>query len=80
MLMKHYAPNRCEPSIEVIMKMGVSGFLGASGWKCRIGGGGGGGCERRIKVFVKIPPKNSGRGGGAGGGVRVDVNGEVTVL
>ena len=30
MFVKHYAPNRCEPSIEVIMKMGVqwvgSGF------------------------------------------------------
>ena len=23
MFMKHYAPNRCEPSIEVIVKMGV---------------------------------------------------------
>ena len=30
MFMKQYAPNRCEPSIEVIMKMGSnegSGFL-----------------------------------------------------
>ena len=37
MFMKHYAPNRCEPSIEVIMKMGV-----------QYGGGGlgGGGCVR----------------------------------
>ena len=25
MFMKHYAPNRCEPNIEVIMKMGVVG-------------------------------------------------------
>ena len=42
--MKHYAPNRCEPSFEVIMKMGSNG------------GGGQGGCEReqRIKVIVKI--------------------------
>ena len=32
MFMKHYAPNRCEPSIEVIMKIGV-----------QLGGGGGGG-------------------------------------
>ena len=88
MFMKHYAPNRCEPSIEVIMKMGVQWgigfFLGASGWMCRVGGGGGqGGCERRIKVFVKIPPKkfgSGGEGGGGGGGVRVDVNGEVTFL
>ena len=25
MFMKHYAPNRCEPSIDVIMKIGVRG-------------------------------------------------------
>ena len=42
-------------------------------------GGGQGGCERRIKVFVKIQQKKwgggSGWGGGrVGGGVRVDVN------
>ena len=37
--MKHYAPNRCEPSIEVIMKIGVQwdggrgrGLGGGSGW------------------------------------------------
>ena len=47
-----------------------------------------GGCERRIKVFVKIQKKNlfweggggSGGGGGGGckgGGVRVDVNKEL---
>ena len=28
MFMKHYAPNRCEPSIEVIMKMGFGGGVG----------------------------------------------------
>ena len=57
------------------------------------GGGGGGqdGCERRIKVFVKIQKKNfffffGGGGGGVrvwlggGGGVRVDVNREVKFL
>ena len=50
------------------------------------GGGGKDGCERRIKVFVKIQKKNnifffwggggvgSGGGGGWVGGVRVDVN------
>ena len=36
MFMKHYAPNRCEPSIEVTMKMGVQwgggGVRGWSGW------------------------------------------------
>ena len=37
MLMKHYAPNRCEPSIEAL----------------NFGGGGGQGrCERRSEVFV----------------------------
>ena len=54
-----------------------------SGWW---GGGGQGGCERRIKVFVKIQKKNwgGGRGGGrglgrwgVGWGVRVDVNEEL---
>ena len=32
-----------------------------------------GGCERRIKVFVKIQKKNRGvsRGGGSGGGVEL---------
>ena len=34
-----------------------------------MGGGGQGGCERRIKVFVKIQKKNF-RGGGGGGGGR----------
>ena len=60
MFMKHYDPSRCEPSIEVIMKMGV-----------QLGGGGGvrgcffrrgcqGGCERErgIKVIVKITKKS----------------------
>ena len=47
------------------------------GW----GGGGQSGCERRIKVFVKIKKKIGGGGRGSGGGsgwwggwVRVDVN------
>ena len=30
MFMKHYAPNRCEPCIEVIVKMGVR--PGVGGW------------------------------------------------
>ena len=63
MFVKHYAPNRCEPSIEAL-NFGV----------CVGGGGGGGGsqgrgrCERRSEVFVKIQ-KNIyfGRGGGEGG-------------
>ena len=55
MFMKHYAPNRCEPSIEVIMKMGVK-------W------GGQGGCKRRIEAIVKIQKKVFGGGGGEGQG------------
>ena len=45
--------------------------------------GGQDGCERRIKVFVKIQKKIfflGGGGGGGGGGVRVDVNREVKFL
>ena len=59
MFMKHYAPNRCEPSIEVIMKMGVQwgggGCWVLGGCQGIRGGGGGGGveCERRFEVFVK---------------------------
>ena len=46
----------------------------------RVGGGGGqGGCERRIKVFVKIQKKNWGVGGPVGG-IRVDVNEELKFL
>ena len=64
MFMKHYAPNRCEPSIEVIVKMWVQlgeGVVGSNVgdevvWgKCKKGGpgpvvrwGGQGGCEQRI--------------------------------
>ena len=64
MFMKHYAPNRFEPTIEVIMKMGVQwgrgGFFFLGG--CQ------GGCERerRIEVIVKIKEKR-GRGSGQGG-------------
>ena len=60
------------------------------GWGSGWGGGGGGqdGCERRIKVFVKIQKQffflwwGVGSGGGRvwGGGVRVDVNREVKFL
>ena len=46
---------------------------GWGGW----GVGGQGGCERRIKVFVKIPKKKFFLGGGGWGGVRVDVNEEL---
>ena len=62
MFMKHYAPNRFEPSIEVIMKMGVQ--WGGGGWGCQ------GGCERerRIEVFVKMEKKIIWGSGGGGGG------------
>ena len=57
--MKQYAPNKCEPNIEVIMKMGVqwggvgSGFLGCQG-----------GCERegRIEVIMKSKKTSSPKG------------------
>ena len=58
MFMKHYAPNRCEPSIESL------NFGG--------GGGGQGRCERRSEVFVIIQKKKifflvgGGRVGGQG--------------
>ena len=60
-LMKHYAPNRCEPSIEVIMKMWVQ-------WGGRVFGGcqGGSDRERRIEVIVKIKKRIRGRGLGQG--------------
>ena len=61
MFMKHFAPNRCEPSIEVIMKMGVQ-------WGVRIFFGGvrldvnvNEGLKLLRFFFLKI-------GGGGGGG------------
>ena len=53
---------------------------GGRGWSGDRVGGGQGGCERRIKVFVKIQKKIGGVGGSGGGSgwwggwVRVDVN------
>ena len=43
-------------------------------------GGGQDGCERRIKVFVKIKGGGGRVGGGGLGEVRVDVNREVKFL
>ena len=54
--MKHYAPNRCEPRIEVIVKMHKK-----SGW-----GRGQGGCEPRIEVIMKCKKTKSGGWSGAG--------------
>ena len=67
MFMKHYAPNRCEPSIEAL----------------DFGGGGEGDqgrCERRSDVFVKSQKKKSpGPGGGGGGQGRCERRSEVFV-
>ena len=72
MFMKHYAPNRCLYIKVAKLRTGVGSAemshlqncslkiylkraLGGGG---RVGGGGGqDGCERRIKVFVKIQKK-----------------------
>ena len=63
MFMKHYAPNRCEPSIEAL--------------DCGRGGGGQGRCERRSEVYMKFKKKTFfflfiffffGGGGGSGPG------------
>ena len=56
-------PTDCEPSIEVIMKMGIQ-------WGSGFGGGGQGGCGRS-EVIVKIQKKVFGGGVGSGGGGRV---------
>ena len=66
MFMKHYAPNRCLYIKVAKLRTGVGSAemtktklqsqnifkesTGGSGW----GGGGQDGCERRIKVFVKV--------------------------
>ena len=71
MFTKHYAPNRCEPSIEALNFGGGGWFgLGCSGWG---GGGGQGGCERRIEVFVKLLFFCFGGGGQGGCERRIEV-------
>ena len=60
MFMKHYAPNRYEPSIEALNFRG-----GGGGIRVNVR------CERRGEVFLKIQKKNGGGGcqvGGGGGG------------
>ena len=69
MFMKHYAPNRCESSIEVIMKRDVNEevkFCENQKKKNWGGGGvgGGRGCVQRSEVFVEIKTKSGGGGGG----------------
>ena len=65
MFMKHNAPDRCEPSIEVIVKIGVGPEgVGLVGSKVGVGGG--------------VKQK---RGSGSGWvGVRVYVNQELNLL
>ena len=52
------------------MKIKKNIFFGGGGGSGRggVGLGGQGGCERRIEVFVKIPPNFFFWGGGGGGG------------
>ena len=55
----------------------------SGGGSVRVGGGGQGGCECTIEVFVKIQKTIWGGvqgGSGLGGGVMVDVNGELKFL
>ena len=54
--------------------------MGGGGGGVRFGGGRGqGGCDRKIEVLGKIHPKKISRGGGSRfGGVRVDVNEELS--
>ena len=98
MFMKHYAPNRCLYIKVAKLRNGVGSAEMSHRQNCclkiylkrALGGGGGGGvvlggqdgCERRIKVFVKIEKKKKnwrgGQGGGGGGGrgrVGLDQNG-----
>ena len=65
MFMKHYAPNRCEPSIEAL------NFRG---------GGGGGFVKFQKKIYFIFFLGGGGGWGGRVRGVRVDVNGEVKFL
>ena len=72
--MKHYAHNRCEPSIEVIVKMVVrpaeGGLVGSKVWSkgwCGVNAkrgrlGGQGRCEPRIELIVKMHKKSGGAG------------------
>ena len=80
----------CELRSEAVVKIQKKKKLGGGG--VGLGGGGGqGGCEWRSEAFVKIQKKKNfweGGGGGSGGGgvsgwgggVRVDVYGEVKLL
>ena len=88
MLMKHYAPNRCEPSIEFRgggggIRADVNGEVNFLGKLKKnlffLGGGKGVGCRRGggVESWGRI---GGGGGGLGGGGVGVDVNREVKLL
>ena len=64
MFLKHYAPNRCEPSIETLNFGGRGGGAGVRAGRSEVF------CENSFFFW----------GGGVGLGVRVDVNGKVTFL
>ena len=70
MFMKHYAPDRCEPSIESL------NFEGGGGVRVDVNG--------EVKIFENSEKNIGGGGGGVGSGGRlggrVDVNGEVKFL
>ena len=86
MFMKHYAPNRCLYIKVAKLRTGVGSAEMSHLQNCSLkiylkralgvgfGGGGQDGCERRIKVFVKIQKKKhffffwGGGGGRVGGG------------
>ena len=81
MFLKHYAPNRCSYIKVAKLRIGVGSaemshlqnYSLKIYLKRELGGGGGrvggqDGCERRIKVFVKIQKNNFFWGGGGWGG------------
>ena len=87
MFMKQYAPNRCEPRIEVIVKMQQSRrgceptieFI-VKMQKKKVSGDQGG-CETTIEVIVKMQKKKSGvRRVRLGEGFKIDVNQELKLL
>ena len=99
MFMKHYSPNRCLYIKVANLRTGVGSAEMSHIQNCSLKiylkralgvglGGGQDGCERRIKVFVKIQKKIyiyiffffGGGGGGPVWGVMVDVNREVKFL
>ena len=67
--MKHYAPSRCEPGIEVIVKMGVRLGRGVD-------------VNEELVIWNEKKKSSGGERGGRleEGGVRVDVNKQLKLL